>query len=216
VGGGAAAIGKSGAPLTDGFRAIWGEGPAMDVFTALALAGLVASFHGTIYAYARVLFALSRAGYFPRWISRTSGRHTPHLALVLGAAIGLGCTVAINRFAGMAVGAALLNMAVFGAVISYALVMASYIVLRVRRPDLPRPYRSPLGIPGAAAGAALSLVALAACFAEGTYRQAVWGVAGFLVIAVLYFFLYSRYRLVAQAPEEEAALVARAEEELAR
>jgi len=51
----------------------------------------------------------------------------------------------------------LLNMAVFGAVISYAIVMASYIKLKITRKDLPRPYESPLGIPGAVVGASLAL-----------------------------------------------------------
>ena len=43
-----------------------------------------------------------------------------------------------------------------------------------------------------------------------------WGVALFLAIGIVYFLLYSRHRLVAQAPEEENALIERAEEELKR
>jgi ethanolamine permease len=108
----------------------------------------------------------------------------------------------------------LLYMAVFGAVISYAMVMISYIKLKLTRPDLPRPYRSPLGIPGAALGAVLSLVALVACFFQPDYRPAVVGVSLFLLIAIAYFFLYSRHHLVAQAPEEEVALLAEASKEL--
>jgi ethanolamine permease len=105
-------------------------------------------------------------------------------------------------------------MAVFGAVISYALVMVSFIVLRLRRPDLPRPYRSPLGIPGAACGTLLSLLALAATFSTEGLRAGVLAAAAFLAAALLYYGLYSRHRLVSQAPEEEAALVAAAEKEL--
>jgi amino acid transporter len=59
-------------------------------------------------------------------------------------------------------GAALLNMAVFGAVISYSIVMVSYIKLKLTRPDLPRPYKSPLGIAGAVVGTLLALLALGA------------------------------------------------------
>ena len=39
----------------------------------------------------------------------------------------------------------LLNMAVFGATLSYVLMMISHIVLRGREPDLERPYRTPGG-----------------------------------------------------------------------
>jgi ethanolamine permease len=206
VGGGAAAMGASAAPLGDGFRAVFGDGATTAVLTLVALAGLVASFHGTVYAYGRVLFALSRAGYFPRWISLTNTHGAPAPALLLGAAVGLACAVAIELAGKGAVGAALLNMAVFGAVISYTMVLASYVRLRLARPDLPRPYRSPLGVPGAVTGAALSLVALAACFSIPDLRAAVWGVALFLAVAVVYFLVYSRHRLVAQAPEEQVAL----------
>jgi ethanolamine permease len=216
VGGGAVQIGKSDAPLADGFQAVFGIGATSWILTLIALTGLVASFHTVIYAYGRVLFALSRAGYIPRWISLTNSHHTPHAALLLGAGLGLLCTSIIEVTGGTGVGAALLNMAVFGAVISYAMVMLSYIKLRISRPEMARPYRSPLGIPGALVGAILSVVALCATFAVDEYRPAVTGVALFLVVGILYFFFYSRHSLVAQAPEEEDALIAAAEGELAQ
>lgn len=215
VGGGAQAIGSSDAPLGDGFEAVFGISSASKVLILVALTGLIASFHTIIYAYGRVLFALSRAGYLPRWISLTGETQTPYVALILGAVVGLLCAIAIKISGETGVGAALLNMAVFGAVISYSLVMFSYIILRIRQPDLPRPYRSPLGIPGAAIGCVLSLIALLATFAVEDYRPAVVGVILFLVAGTVYFLLYSRHRLVAQAPEEENALIAEAEQELA-
>lgn len=206
VGQGAVAMAESEAPLADGFKAILGSGVTSSVLTLIGLTGLVASFHGIIYAYGRVLFSLSRAGYFPRWISRVNKRQAPHRALILGALVGFGCAVVIHVFGDDAVGAALLNMAVFGAVISYVLVMISFIVLRINRPNMARPYRSPLGIAGAALGTVLSIIALGACFAVKEYRPGVIGTAIFLVICLGYYFAYSRTRLVAQAPEEEIAL----------
>lgn len=215
VNGGAAAMAESGAPLADGFQAIFGLGATSVVLTLIGLTGLIASFHTIIYAYGRVLFALSRAGYFPRWISVVSGTHTPHLALILGGVVGFICALLIDIYGGGIVGAALLNMAVFGAVISYTLVMVSYIKLKIERPDLPRPYQSPLGIPGAAVGAVLSVIALFACFSIPDYRPGVWGVAIFLGVAIVYYFAYSSKHLVAQAPEEEVALMSEAQKELA-
>ena len=217
VNGGAAVIGASAAPLNDGFVAIFGEGATTTVLTLVALTGLIASFHTIIYAYGRVLFALSRAGYLPRFMSVTNSKYkTPHFALIFGAVAGFVLAVILNSVGGTStVGAALLTMAVFGAVISYAAVMISYIKLKQSRPDLPRPYKSPLGVPGAAVGAALAIIALVACFAEPTYQPGVLGVAVFLAVSVLYFAVYSRQRLVAQAPEEEVALIAAAQKELA-
>lgn len=213
VGPGAAGIGASGAPLADGFKAVFGEGVFTNALIIVSVSGLIASFHTIIYGYGRVLFSLSRAGYIPRWMSLTSRYNTPALALIFGGVVGLGCATLI-QFAGKQVGAALLNMAVFAALISYFLNMISYIQLKIRRPDLPRPYKSPLGIPGAALGAVLSLIALFACFAEPGYRPGVWGVALFLVVMIAYFFFYSRHRLVARAPEEENALLTQAMREI--
>jgi hypothetical protein len=55
-------------------------------------------------------------------------------------------------------------------------------------------------------GAGLAILALFACFSNSDFRPAVWATAAFLIAAVLYFLLYSRTRLVAQAPEERIAL----------
>lgn len=214
--GGAALIATSDAPLAEGFRAVFGAGATSTVLTLIALTGLIASFHTIIYAYGRVLFALSRAGYFPRALSITGYKtNTPHRALILGAVIGLCCAMVIDRYSKGVVGAALLNMAVFGAVISYAFVMLAYLQLKRKRPHLARPYRSPLGNAGAYVGFALAVLSLAATFAVPDYRPGVLGVAVFVLMALLYFKLYSSKRLVAQAPEEEVALVVEAEKGLA-
>jgi ethanolamine permease len=208
VGGGAVAISQSNVPLAAGLEAYFGKGSTSSVVTTIALScGVIASFHCVIYAYGRVLFSLSRAGYLPRWISVTGKTNTPYRALLLGAVVGFICAAIVEVSGDSAVGTALLNMAVFGAVISYFLVMVSYIKLKLARPDLPRPYSSPLGIWGAAIGVGLAIFALFACFSVPNYRPGFWGVAILLVVATLYFLLYSKNHLVAQAPEEKAALI---------
>ncbi len=214
VGAGDDPLVDSAAPLADGLRVVFGGGWLSKVLVALAVTGLIASFHATIYAYGRVLFALSRAGYIPRWISLTGKKNTPYLALLLGAGIGLVCAALMRPGAESKVGAVLLNMAVFGAVISYAMVMASFIKLRISRPELDRPYRSPLGIPGAVVGLLLSLVALVSTFLDKDAQAGVTGVAIFLLAGIIYFLAYSRHHLVAQAPEEEVALLTREQDKL--
>jgi ethanolamine permease len=85
--------------------------------------------------------------------------------------------------------------------------MLSYIKLKGSRPDLPRPYKSPLGTLGAGVGASLALFALVACSFVPDYQPGLLGLAIALVGATVYYFLYSRNRLVAQAPEEASALM---------
>jgi ethanolamine permease len=213
VGGGAAAIGQSSVPLGDGLEAYFGKGFVVTMTTVIALTcGLGASLPTQIYAYGRILFALSRAGYIPRSLSVTNNNAVPANALILGTVIGFICVVLMSLGGGTgAVDAALLNMAVFGAVISYIMVMFSYIKLKIDRPDLTRPYQSPLGIGGAAVGSVLAIVALGACISVPGYRAGVWGIAIALVVATIYFFTIGKNRLVAQAPEEAAALSIRGE-----
>ena len=215
LGGGAAEVGSSLEPVMLGFRAIFGDGIGTTFLAVLALIGLIASFHAIIYAYGRVLFAGSRAGYLPRAISVTSSRHTPARALLLGGVVGLGVVFLIDAFVDAPLGAALLNMAVTGAVISYAIVMIDFVVLRVRKPELPRPYKSPLGIAGGVVGTILAILALVSTLLIEAYRIATIGVLVFVAVMFAYYYFYSRHRLVARAPEEEAALVRAAEAELA-
>ncbi len=204
---GAAALGTSSEPLFDGFRTIFGAGVGTKLLAAAAVAGLIASFHSIVFAYGRQLYSLSRAGYFPRWLSVTHPtRRTPHRALWVGGTIGYGVALVIH-FLGSEhpVGAVLLNMAVFGAVISYGLQMASFVLLRRRLPDLERPYRSPLGIPGALIAGGIALITLGSLFvADPVYRKVVVGAALWYAVGLLYFAVYARHHLV-YSPEEAFA-----------
>ncbi len=66
-----------------------------------------------------------------------------------GSALGYAVALAIHLAPqGSPVGAMLLNMAVFGAVMAYVLQMASFLVLRRRFPRMERPYVSPAGHSG--------------------------------------------------------------------
>ncbi len=205
---GAEALGRSDEPLFEGFKTIFGEGLHTRLLALAAVAGLVASFHTIIFAYGRQIFSLSRAGYFPRWLSLTHGRrNTPHVALCVGAGLGYAVALTIHLLGpGHPVGAVLLNMAVFGAVISYGLQTASFILLRIRLPDIPRPYRSPFGAAGAAVAFAIAALTGVALFvADPVYQKVVIGAAVWYALGLLYFAVHGRHRLV-RAPEEEFAL----------
>jgi len=177
---GAEVLGSSAEPLFDGFKTIFGAGLGARVLALIAVTGLIASFHSIIFAYGRQIFSLSRAGYFPRWLSRTHPRRkTPHMALFVGALLGYAVAYGIHSLGPEhPVGAVLLNMAVFGAVIAYALQMLSYILLRIRFPEIERPYRSPLGVPGAVLALLIALVTLVALFVtDPVYQKVVIGAA---------------------------------------
>lgn len=196
--GGADAMKASGNPLVEAL----GSGAAATTVNYIGLAGLVASFFSIIYAYSRQLFALSRAGYLPRVLSITSSRKAPFLALIVPGLIGFALT-----FTGQ--GAVLLNMAVFGAALSYVLMMASHVVLRRREPDMPRPYRTPGG--AITTGFALVVAALAVVATFLVDTVAALACLGVFLAFMAYFGIYSRHHLVAGSPDEEFAVLAEAE-----
>ena len=203
---GSEAVGKSSEPLFLGFQSIFGKGLSSRFLALCAVSGLIASFHAILYAYGRQIYSLARAGYFPEWLSGTHGsRHTPHRALIAGSLLGFAAAVGI-RLSGPAgsVGAILLNMAVFGAVLAYILQMASFILLRRNAPHMPRPYVSPLGVPGAVLAAIIAAVTLVALFLNPDYRIGVAGAAVWFFLGILWFAFHARHRLIL-APEEEFA-----------
>ena len=211
IGPGAAAVGESEEPLILAFEAIFGEGIGSALLSLVALAGLVASFHAIIYAYSRNLYSLSRSGYFPKWLSVTHrDRQTPHRALLAGAVVGFAVALLIEYTTtlfgeNVPIGKVLLNMAVFGAVITYFMQMLAFVVLRSRMPKSERPYVSPVGIGGAVVAGAIAIVTLGFMFLNPDYRLGLYGCAAWIIIGIVYFAVRSRKQLV-RSPEEEFAL----------
>jgi ethanolamine permease len=214
IGVGAHKLATSGEPLLDGFRAIYGETQAK-ILAFIAIIGLIASFHTIIYAQGRQIYSLSRAGYFPPALSITHPMwKTPHVAMIVGALVGLGLMMVIFWSQGADKGAALiggmlLNMAVAGAMLSYIAQAVSFILLRVNKPNIQRPYVSPLGIPGAVVTIVIAAVTLLYQLADPVYRAGVVGVLIWFAIATVYFALLGRHRLIL-SPEEEFALTHKA------
>ncbi|KAA3612006.1 MAG: ethanolamine permease [Calditrichaeota bacterium] len=207
---GSAEVGTSAEPLFLAFKTIFGDGIGSSLLALVAVAGLIASFHTIIYAYGRNIFSLSRAGYFPKWLSIThSKRNTPYIALIVGAIIGYVVALIIEFgetfFGSVPVGAVLLNMAVFGAVIAYIMQMAAFVLLRKNHSDIERPYLSPLGNAGAIIAGLIAAVTLVFLFLNPDYVVGVYGCAIWFLGGILYFWIYARHSMIL-SPEEEFAL----------
>ncbi|CAN5617758.1 ethanolamine permease [soil metagenome] len=205
--GGAEAIGQSDNPLPEALRTAYGDDSTLANFVNYAgLAGLIASFFSIIYAYSRQLFALSRAGYLPRVLSLTGGRKTPYVALIVPGTIGF-LLAAILQDGGL-----LINIAVFGAAVSYVLLNLSHIMLRRNEPDLERGYRTPGGVATTGVALVLSIVAVIATFFVDPRAAGITAVVFLAFLA--YFQFYSRHHVVGKAPEEEFSSIDEAESDL--
>src|SRR4029453_12101219 len=91
------------------------------------------------------------------------------------------------------------------AVISYAMQCLSFILLRQKLPNIERPYRSPVGVVGAAIAGVIAVVSLVSLYSNEDYRPGVYGTLIYFVLGILYFAIAGRHRLVL-SPEEEFAL----------
>jgi len=125
-------------PLPEAIRYALGNGSSLTkIFAGIGLFGLIASFHGTILASSRQVFAMARSGYMPRFLSKVNPRFkTPHWALVAGGGIS---------FIALSTGTTdqIVVISVMGAVLMYMMSMISLFMLRVKEPRLDRPFASP-------------------------------------------------------------------------
>jgi ethanolamine permease len=206
---GSFSLSTSGEPLLDGFRVLYGSGAAKTL-AFLAVIGLIASFHTIIYAYGRQIYSLARAGYYLPFMSLTNDKKVPHMALYAGSVLGFATMMILwfvlgSEKGGAIIGSTLLNMAVFGAMISYAMQGLSFIVLRNKMPNIVRPYRSPVGVPGAVVTIVVALVTLYYQLQDPIYQKAVLAVFAFYVLGILYFAFVGRNNLIL-SPEEEFAM----------
>jgi APA family basic amino acid/polyamine antiporter len=144
------------------------------------LFGLTTTMLVTMLGQSRVFFAMARDGLLPELLGRV---------LIVG--------VAVSLLAGLFPLPGLGQMVSIGTLLAFATVSAAVIVLRRRRPDLPRPFRVPLYPWIPAGGAAASLALMAGLPAVTWMRLMGWLGVG-LVIYILYGSRRSRVRGSAQ------------------
>ncbi|WP_253651361.1 MULTISPECIES: ethanolamine permease [unclassified Vibrio] len=201
---GSKVIGDSAVPLVDALK-LTGNSTIAMVVNLLGLAGLIASFFSIIYGYSRLVFALSRAGYLPQTLSLTSDKKVPSRALLVPGVFGFLVSLTGE-------GDLILAMAVVGATVSYALMSLSHILLRIKQPELARPYKTPGGIITSSISLVLSLIAMTGVYAFDP--SAFFMTMGLFLIGGVYYGLYSRNKLIAATAEEEFAMLSVAELEL--
>jgi ethanolamine permease len=132
-------------PLPQAMKMIVGENSGwLHMLVWIGLFGLIASFHGIILGYSRQIFALSRAGYMPKFFGTVNEKFkTPHRAIIAGAVVGVLAIAGDEfQFAGMTLTANLITMSVFGAIVMYIVSMMSLFKLRQKEPNLDRPFKA--------------------------------------------------------------------------
>ncbi len=134
-------------PLPQAMKTIVGDNSGwLHMLIWIGLFGLIASFHGIIMGYSRQIYALSRAGFLPEFLSTVnSARKTPHWAILAGGVIGIAAIFSdeLITIGGTTLTGNIVTMSVFGAIVMYIMSMASLFRLRQTEPGLERPFKAP-------------------------------------------------------------------------
>lgn len=157
---------------------------------ALVLGGMVSAFgmfNALVMSYSRLPLAMAQDGLLPRWFAwlhpRTRAPWVSILALSIGWALclGLGFSRLIT-----------LDILLYG--LSLSLEFVALVVLRIREPNLPRPFRVPGGLLGAIAVGVLPVLLLALSIVRSQQEQ-VFGVNAFWLGAAIIALGVSAYPL---------------------
>jgi ethanolamine permease len=140
-----------------------------------ALVAILGTFFSLAYAGSRQVYHLAQAGFLPSVFGHVNRRQAPAGALILVAAVALATAVFPPNSA----------MVVFIFLISvgHALLLASFLRLRRREPDLPRSYRALGGKPVAVIALVLSLSVMVSCY-ELEVRALTIAIAAIVVLVV--------------------------------
>lgn len=165
---------------------------------AIALLGLIASFHGLILAGGRCTYEFGRVGYFPKVVGNVQKKFkTPAVALVANMMVGILALTLGNT-------TDIITISCFGALTLYIFSMIALLILRRSQPDMPRPFRVPL-YPFAPLTALI--IAVSALIVMMTYNiKLAYLYFGILVVSMLWFkfFVTNKKRVVALTMEAEA------------
>ena len=163
--------------------------PLTHMMVYIGLFGLLASFHGIMMGYSRQVYALSRGGYLPPFLSFLHPkRKTPVFAVIIPAIVGL-LVVWLDKTEQA------ITLSSIGATVLYVVSMISLLVLRKREPDLRRPFLAPLFPFFPAIALSLALLCLFAVVSSQPWLSLL--ALGFFVIAVLYYLGFAKDRVAA-------------------
>jgi len=107
------------------------------VINVAAVAGIASVVFAFMLGAARIWFALARDGLLPRWFAHSHPRYgTPYRTTAI-----LGVVTAVT--AGFVPLTELAKLVNIGTLSAFILICTSVLILRIRRPDLPRRFRTP-------------------------------------------------------------------------
>jgi basic amino acid/polyamine antiporter, APA family len=152
-----------------------------------AIAGLGSVMLVMLLGQSRVFYSMSRDGLLPTWAGKVHPRfRTPYISSIL-----VGSFVAV--FAALVPIGILGELVSIGTLLAFVIVCAGVWILRIRRPELKRPFKTPLVPLVPILGIAVSSLMMLSLPLDTWLRLIIW-----LVIGMVVYFGYSRRHSVVQ------------------
>ncbi len=141
---------------------------------AVVVGGMVCAFgmfNALVMSYSRLPFAMAEDGMLPHWLTKLHPKSgAPWVSISL-------CAIGWASFLGLGLDRLVtIDILLYGA--SLALEFVALLVLRIREPDLPRPFRVPGGLLGAIAVGVLPVLLLGFSIVRSESER-VWGMSSF-------------------------------------
>ena len=135
---------------------VWGGQWAGNLMVIGGIAGIMTSWNAFLVGASRAVYALARSGMLPGWLGHLHPRfNTPYAAILL-----IGSFACISPLFGRQILIWLINAGGLAVIIAYGMVAVSFLVLRRREPDMPRPFRVAKGTVTGVAALVLSILLL--------------------------------------------------------
>jgi APA family basic amino acid/polyamine antiporter len=152
-------------PSADAAMAIFG-GRGKQFILVLAMVTVLSALNATVLLSCRILFGMGRDGWLPRWLASVNSGGTPSAALLV---VSLASIVLILS-GGYEM---LIGVASFLVVVLYLSGFCALFALRIREPDLPRPFKA-WGYPWINSGVVLASAAFLVATVVGDLKDALF------------------------------------------
>ena len=146
--------------------------------------GMVSVILAQLFALSRVILVTARDGLLPSFLSKINSKyHTPHNSI-----LAIGAVVAL--LAGFVPLETVGTLSSVGALFSFMMVCMALVVLRLKYPDVKRPFKCPAIYLVSGVGIILCMTLLVASMAKVGIYASIW-----VIIGIIFYFSYYSFRV---------------------
>ena len=121
----------------DAATALWSGSWAGSLLVLGGIGGILTSWNAFIVGASRVLFALAESGHLPKIFAKLHPKYkTPYIGI-----LAIGALTIVAPFFGRTILVWLVNSGSFAVTVAFVFVAISFLVLRKKEPDMPRPFK---------------------------------------------------------------------------